>query len=209
MLLIGLTGSIGMGKTETARLFARAGVPVYDADAAVHALYDKGGAAVELIAQEFPDAVSDGAVDRNALSKLVVGNADAVKKLEGLIHPLVGKAQMAFLAAAEKSGAPAVLLDIPLLFETGGDTRVDVVVVVSTSPEIQRERVLSRANMSADKLDAILARQMPDAHKRARAHFIVDTSHGLAHAGAQVDAILARLRHWPARVWAARKAQAG
>lgn len=209
MLLIGLTGSIGMGKTETARLFARAGVPVYDADAAVHALYDRGGAAVEIIAREFPGAVKEGAVDRNALSALVVGKHDEVKRLEGLIHPLVGAAQMAFLMAAEKSGARAVLLDIPLLFETGGDTRVDVVVVVSTSPEIQRERVLSRANMSAEKLDAILARQMPDAHKRARAHFIVDTSHGVAHASGQVDAILARLRHWPARVWAARKAQRG
>lgn len=209
MLLIGLTGSIGMGKTETARLFAKAGVPVYDADAAVHALYDKGGAAVDIIAREFPGTVIDGAVDRNALSKLVVGNTDAVKKLESLVHPLVGAAQMAFLMAAEKSGARAVLLDIPLLFETGGDTRVDVVVVVSTSPEIQRERVLSRASMSAEKLDAILARQMPDAHKRARAHFIVDTSHGLAHAEAQVKAILARLRHWPARIWAARKAQQG
>lgn len=208
MLLIGLTGSIGMGKTETSRMFARRNIPVYDADAAVHALYDKGGAAVPAIAREFPGAVKDGAVDRAALSALVVGKQDEVKRLEALIHPLVGQAQMDFLLAADKNGAHAVLLDIPLLFETGGDTRVDAVVVVSTSPEIQRERVLARANMSAEKLDALLARQMPDTAKRARAHFIVDTSHGLAHAEAQVDAILARLNHWPAKVWAARRAQA-
>ncbi len=209
MLLIGLTGSIGMGKTETARMFARAGVPVYDADAAVHALYDKGGAAVQVIAREFPSAIREGAVDRAALSALVLGNPDAVKKLEQLIHPLVGAAQMSFLEAEEAKGATQVLLDIPLLFETGGDTRVDVVVVVSTAPEIQRARVLARGNMTAEKLDAILARQMPDPAKRARAHFIVDTSHGLPHAEVQVATILARLRHWPRKVWAARKAARG
>lgn len=209
MLLIGLTGSIGMGKTETARMFARAGVPVYDADAAVHALYDKGGAAVQVIAREFPSAIKEDAVDRAALSALVLSNPDAVKKLEQLIHPLVGKAQMAFLEDAEAKGATQVLLDIPLLFETGGDTRVDVVVVVSTAPEIQRARVLARDNMTAEKLDAILARQMPDPAKRARAHFIVDTSHGLAHAEAQVATILAKLRHWPQKIWAARRAARG
>ncbi|MDE2161662.1 MAG: dephospho-CoA kinase [Alphaproteobacteria bacterium] len=192
--LIGLTGSIGMGKSETAKMFARLGVPVYDADAAVHALYETGGGAVAKIAEAFPGAVTDGRVDRGALACQVGGNSAAFARLEAIVHPLVATAQRAFVEQAHADGMDLVVLDIPLLFETGGDVRMDAVVVVSAPQDVQRERVLSREGMTADKLDHILARQMPDAEKRAKAHFVVETGEGLDHAFAQVKKIVAELK---------------
>jgi dephospho-CoA kinase len=192
--LIGLTGSIGMGKSETAKMFARLGVPVYDADAAVHALYEAGGGAVAGIAAAFPDVVTGGSVDRSKLAQLVSGNDDAFAKLEAIVHPLVAAAQRAFIEKAHTEGAGLVVLDIPLLFETGGDARMDAVVVVSAPQEVQRERVLLRQGMTPDKLDHILARQMPDTEKRAKAHFVVETGKGLDHAFEQVKKIVAGLQ---------------
>jgi dephospho-CoA kinase len=177
MIVLGLTGSIGMGKSTTAKLFAEAGVPVYDADAAVHRLYE--GEAVPAIEAAFPGTTADGKVDRNKLSARVVQDPAAMRKLEQIVHPMLGASRRKFLDEAERAGAPVAVVDIPLLFETGGETRVDAVVVVTTSPEVQRERILARPNMTDEKLDAILARQMPDAEKRRRANFLVDTSHGL------------------------------
>lgn len=201
MLLVGLTGSIGMGKSETAKMFARHGVPVCDSDATVHALYDVGGAAVGPVGAAFPGVVVDGRVDRELLSREVVGKPEALRKLEAIVHPLVAQAQRAFLEAAATSGAEMVVLDIPLLFETGGRARVDVVVVVSAPLAMQRERVLKRPGMTAEKLDAILAKQTPDAEKRAGADFVVDTSKGLAHAEAQVVAIIDALKHREGKIW--------
>jgi len=192
-MMIGLTGSIGMGKTETAKMFARLGVPVYDADAAVHRLYEKGGAAVPEIAKVFPDSIVDGRVDRAILTKHVTADKDAFKKLEQLVHPLVAREQLAFLQEAKAKGAEMVVLDIPLLFEAGGHARVDVIVVVSAPAHIQRARVLARPGMTEDKLDHILSRQMSDAEKRAKAHFVVETDKGLEHAFEQVKSIVAAL----------------
>jgi dephospho-CoA kinase len=194
MLLIGLTGSIGMGKSETAKMFARLGVPVYDADAAVHALYAKGGAAVEPIAKAFPGTVVDGAVDRQELSRAVLGLPHEMKKLEAIVHPLVGRAQLDFLKEAKAGGHEAVLLDIPLLYETGGETRVDVVVVVSAPYHIQEARVLARPGMDMAKFAAIHAKQVHDDEKRKRADFIVETDKGLDHAFEQVKAVVAALK---------------
>ena len=177
MIILGLTGSIGMGKSTTAKLFAEAGVPVYDADAAVHMLYE--GEAAPAIEAAFPGATVDGKVDRNRLSARVVHDPAAIKRLEQIVHPMLGASRQKFLRDAEQSGAPVAVVDVPLLFETGGEERVDAVVVVTTTPEIQRQRILERPNMSDEKLDAILTRQMPDAEKQKRAHFVVDTSHGL------------------------------
>jgi dephospho-CoA kinase len=177
MIIRGLTGSIGMGKSTTAKLFAEAGVPVYDADAAVHMLYE--GEAAPAIEAAFPGATVDGKVDRNRLSARVVHDPAAIKRLEQIVHPMLGASRQKFLRDAEQSGAPVAVVDVPLLFETGGEERVDAVVVVTTTPEIQRERILERPNMTDEKLDAILTRQMPDAEKQKRAHFVVDTSHGL------------------------------
>jgi dephospho-CoA kinase len=207
MLLIGLTGSIGMGKSETAKMFARHGVPVCDSDALVHALYDTGGGAVEPVGTAFPGVVVDGRVDRERLSREVVGRPEAMKKLEAIVHPLVAKAQQALLERADASGAAMVVLDIPLLFETGGRARVDVVVVVSAPVDMQRQRVLARPGMTAEKLDAILRKQTPDAEKRARADFVVDTSKGLAHAEAQVVAIIDALKHRRGKIWKANHAR--
>lgn len=193
-LLIGLTGSIGMGKSATAAMFARLGIPAYDADAAVHALYAPGGAAVAPIAQRFPQAIHKGGVDRTALSALVLSDPEALADLEAIVHPLAAEAQQAFIDAAAVSGADLVVLDIPLLFETGGDKKMDAVVVVSAPAEIQRHRALARPGMTAQKLDSILARQMPDAEKRSRADFVVETTHGLDHAAAQVRKIVETLR---------------
>jgi dephospho-CoA kinase len=201
MLIVGLTGSIGMGKTETAKMFARNGVPVCDSDATVHALYDKGGSAVGPVGTAFPNAVVDGRVDRERLSREVVGHPEALRKLEAIVHPLVGAAQRDFLAGAARSGAHMVVLDIPLLFETGGQARVDVTVVVSAPEDMQRERVLARPGMTVEKLEAILKKQMPDAEKRARADFVVDTSKGLADAEAQVVAIIDALKHREGKIW--------
>lgn len=192
-LLVGLTGSIGMGKTETAKMFARLGIPVYDADAAVHRLYERGGAAVPQIAREFPDSIENGRVDRAILTKHITADKSALKRIEQIVHPLVAREQRAFLEEARAKGAEIVVLDIPLLFEGGGNARVDAIVVVSAPAHIQRERVLARPGMTKDKLDHILARQMPDAEKRAKAHFVVETDQGLEHAFEQVKAIVADL----------------
>ena len=192
--VLALTGSIGMGKSATAAMFRAAGVPVWDADAAVHEIYARGGKAVEPVRQRFPDAVVDGAVDRERLSAEVVGNDAAIRDLEAIVHPLVGEHRAAFRARADAEGAEIVVVDVPLLFETGGEKKVDAVVVVSARPEQQRERVLARPGMSAAKFEAILARQTPDAEKRARADHVIDTSLTLAETEAQVQALVAVLR---------------
>jgi dephospho-CoA kinase len=188
MIILGLTGSIGMGKSTTAKLFAEAGVPVYDADATVHILYE--GEAAAAIEAAFPGTTVAGKVDRNKLSARVVHDPAAMKRLEEIVHPMLGASRQKFLHDAEQSGAPVAVVDVPLLFETGGENRVDAVVVVTTTPEVQRQRILERANMTDEKLDAILARQMPDAEKRKRAHFVVDTSHGLDPVRARIRDIL-------------------
>ncbi len=197
MITVGLTGSIGMGKSTTAAMFAAEGVPVYDADAEVHALYAKGGAAVEPLEAAFPGVVVDGAVDRALLSQHVVGKPDALKRLEAIVHPLVGESRVGFFQKAVADKADIVILDIPLLFETGGEKRMDAVVVVSAPADLQRQRVMARPGMDEAKLDAILARQMADAEKRVRAHFVIDTGAGLDSARAQVRAVLTRLRAGP------------
>lgn len=194
MKLIGLTGSIGMGKSATAQMFRDEGVRVYDADAAVHAIYEKGGAAVEPVEAAFPGVVVDGAIDRARLSKAVLDDADALKKLEGIVHPLIAQQQATFLADARAAGADLVVLDIPLLFEKGGDKRVDAIVVVSAPTDVQRERVLARPGMSPEKFEAILAKQTPDEEKRGRAHHVIDTGKGFDHARAQVRSVLDALR---------------
>jgi dephospho-CoA kinase len=185
MIILGLTGSIGMGKSTTAKLFAEAGVPVYDADAMVHKLYE--GEAAPAIEAAFPGTTVDGKVDRTRLSAKVVHDPAAMKQLEQIVHPMLGASRQKFFEDAERAGAPVVVVDVPLLFETGGEKRVDAVVVVTTSPEIQRERILARGTMTNEALDSILARQLPDAEKRKRADFVVDTSHG-------PDPVRARLR---------------
>ena len=192
--LVGLTGSIGMGKTETAKMFAELDIPVYDADAAVHRLYQTGGAAVDKIAAAFPGTVKEGRVDREELARRLRETKDGFDLLEKIVHPLVAHEQQQFLAEAVAKGAEMVVMDIPLLFETGGHARMDAVVVVSAPAEIQRARVLSRPGMTEDKLDHILSRQMPDAEKRAQAHFVVETDKGLDHALAQVKDIVAALQ---------------
>jgi len=192
--LVGLTGSIGMGKTETARMFQRLGIPVYDSDAAVHQFYEPGGAAVAEIAKAFPDSIRDGRVDRAELNGYLAKDKTAFKKLESIVHPLVARDQRAFLEWAAQDGAEIVVLDIPLLFETGGHERMDAVVVVSAPHLVQRERVLARPGMTQDRLDHILSRQMPDAEKRAKAHFVVETDKGLDHAFEQVKQIVAALQ---------------
>ncbi|MEQ8325970.1 MAG: dephospho-CoA kinase [Parvibaculum sp.] len=206
MLLIGLTGSIGMGKSETAKMFRALGVPVYDADAAVHKLYDKGGKAVEPIRAAFPSAVMDDAVDRKALSRAVLGLPDEMKKLEAIVHPLVGEAQIEFLKENMAAGHEMAVLDIPLLYETGGETRVDVVVVVSAPYDIQKTRVLARPDMDEAKFAAIHAKQTPDAEKRERADFIVESDKGLDHAREQVSAIVDALKGREGKVLKARLA---
>ena len=195
MIVLGLTGSIGMGKSTTANLFAEAGVPVYDADAAVHRLYE--GEAVAAIEAAFPGTTENGKVDRNKLSARVVHDSAAMQKLEDIVHPMLGASRQKFLQEAEQSGAPVAVVDVPLLFETGGEKRVDAVVVVTTSPEVQRERILARPNMTEEKLAGILARQMPDAEKRKRAHFVVDTSHGLDPVRARIRDILSQAAKLP------------
>ncbi len=191
MIVLGLTGSIGMGKSTTARMFEEAGVPVHDSDASVHALYS--GAAAPLVEEAFPGTVRDGVVDRAILAQRVLGNAEALKRLEAIVHPLVRAAADAFLDRHRKAGAPLVVLDIPLLFETNGRSRVDKVVVVTASPDIQRQRVLARPGMTEEKFAAILAKQVPDAEKRAAADYVVDTGQGMDAARAAVAAIVAEL----------------
>ena len=186
MKILGLTGSIGMGKSTTAKLFAEAGVPVYDADATVHTVYQ--GEAVQAIEAAFPGTTADGKVDRARLSAKVVHDPAAIQRLEQIVHPMLRSYHQKFLQDAEQAGVPVVVMDVPLLFETGGEKRVDAVVVVTTAPEVQRERILARGTMTAETLDAILARQTPDAEKRRRADFVVDTSDGF-------DAVRAQIRH--------------
>jgi dephospho-CoA kinase len=197
MIILGLTGSIGMGKSTTAKLFAEAGVPVYDADATVHLIYE--GEAAPAIESAFPGTTVDGKVDRTKLSAQVVHDAAAMKRLEQIVHPMLRAYHQKFLDDAERSGAPVAVVDVPLLYETGGEKRVDAVVVVTTSPDIQRQRILARDNMTAEKLDAILARQLPDAEKRKRADFIVDTSHGLEPVRARIRDILDEAGKMPRR----------
>jgi dephospho-CoA kinase len=197
MRILGLTGSIGMGKSTTAKLFTEAGVPVYDADAAVHKIYE--GEAAPAIEAAFPGTTAGGRVDRAKLSAKVVHDPAAIKQLEQIVHPMLGASRRKFLDDAEASGAPVVVMDIPLLFETGGEKRVDAVVVVTTSPENQRERILTRGTMTNEALDAILARQLPDAEKRKRADFVVDTSHGLDPVRAAIRDILAEVVKMPQR----------
>jgi dephospho-CoA kinase len=186
--VLGLTGSIGMGKSATAQMFREAGVPVHDADATVHALYQ--GEAVPLIEAAFPGSTHGGAVDREALGKVVFSDPGALARLEAIVHPLVRAAEEAFLRAATREGAPLAVLDIPLLYETGGDARCDAVVVVSAPEAVQKARVLARPGMTEDRLAAILAKQWPDSRKRAAADAVIDTSQGFETARQQVAALI-------------------
>jgi dephospho-CoA kinase len=188
MFIIGLTGSIGMGKSTTANFFAEEGVPVHDADAAVHRLYE--GDAVPLIEAAFPGTTADGKVDRTLLAARVAKDAAAFRKLDAIVHPLVRQAEQRFLADAERRGAPVVVLDIPLLYETGGEKRCDAVVAVSAPADLQRQRTFDRPGMTEEKFAAILGRQVPDEEKRRRADFVVDTSNGFDAARNQVRDIL-------------------
>jgi dephospho-CoA kinase len=197
MFVLGLTGSLGMGKSTTARFFAEEGVPVHDADAVVHGLYD--GEAAAAIEAAFPGTTTAGKVDREKLATRVLGDSGALKRLEEIVHPLVQAAERRLLAEAEARGEKVAVLDIPLLFETGGEERVDAVVVVSAPADVQRSRALERPGMTVDKLDAILAKQMPDEEKRRRADFVVDTSRGFAAARAEVRAILDAVATMPKR----------
>lgn len=195
--VLGLTGSIGMGKSATARMFAERGVPVHDSDAAVHALYGPGGAAARAIGAAFPGTLrADGGVDRGALRAAVLGDAGALRRLEELVHPLVRTESHAFLE--RHADAPLVVLDIPLLFETGAEGGCDAVLVVSAPPEVQRTRVLARPGMTEAAFTAILNKQMPDAEKRERADVVIDTSRGFAQAETEVAALIARLADRPA-----------
>ena len=191
MIVLGLTGSIGMGKSTTARMFAEAGVPVHDSDEAVHRLYS--GEAAPLVEAAFPGTVKDGVVDRSALAARVLGDAAAIRKLESIVHPLVRADADSFLARCRAAGAPLAVLDIPLLFETGGRDRVDKVAVVTAPPEIQRERVLSRPGMTEEKFEAILAKQVPDGRKRELADFIIDSGQGMEPARRAVAEIIETL----------------
>ena len=190
MIVLGLTGSIGMGKSATADLFREEGVPVYDADAAVHALYAKGGAAVAPVEAAFPGVMVDGAIDRMALRTHVLDDDEAMRKLEAIVHPLAGDAQKQFRDKAREDGARFVVLDIPLLYEAGGYAYCDYVAVVTAPADVQRERVLSRPGMTEETFESILARQMPDAEKRAKADFIISTAHGFEFAADCVRAIV-------------------
>jgi len=192
MIKIGLTGSIGMGKSTSAKLFAEAGIPVNDSDAVVHDLYS--GEAVQLVEASFPGTTSGGKVDRQELSRKLAGDPSGFKRLEAIVHPLVRERERQFLERQSKVGADLVVLDIPLLFETGADKRVDKIVVVSCDPQIQRERVLARPGMTEEKFNMILSRQTPDAEKRARADYIIDSGGSIEAAGEQVREIIADLR---------------
>ena len=194
MIILGLTGSIGMGKSTTARMFAEEGAWVHDADETVHGLYTKGGEAVGPVGAAFPRALRNGAIDRKALAAELARDPEALKRLEAIVHPLVARSRDAFIDEARGAGAEVVVLDVPLLFETEGDRALDAVVVVSAPQHVQRQRVLDRPGMTAERLDALIARQTPDADKRARADFVVDTGQGLDHARAQVRQILATVK---------------
>lgn len=196
MIKLALTGSIGMGKSATAAMFAARGIPVYDADASVHSVYAPGGAAVAPLEAAFPGVTNEqGGIDRAKLRAQVLDKPDAMKRLEQIVHPIVGGLQLAFLQKAMEDGHDIVVLDIPLLFETGGDKRADAILVVSAPPDVQRARVLARGQMTEAEFEAIVARQVPDAIKREKADFIIDTSLGFAHAEESVDEVLSQLRH--------------
>jgi len=195
MFILGLTGSLGMGKSTTAKFFAEEGVPVHDADAVVHRLYE--GEAAAAIEAAFPGSTRGGKVDRAKLGERVLGDPAALKRLEAIVHPLVAAARERFLAEAARSGAKVAVLDIPLLYETGGEARCDAVVVVTAPAEMQRARVFERPGMSEEKLAALTAKQLPDAEKRARADFIVDSGHGFEAARRQVREILAQVAKMP------------
>ena len=194
MIILGLTGSIGMGKSATAALFRELNIPVYDADAAVHEIYEPGGLAVGPVGDAFPGVIKDGRVDRTALRDRVLNDKEALKRLESIVHPLVGQTQIKFRADAEAAGAHIVVLDIPLLFETGGDKRVDYIVVVTAPSETQRQRVLSRPGMTEESFQAILEKQTPDAEKRARADFVINTRIDIDYAREQVKALVSALK---------------
>lgn len=201
MFILGLTGSIGMGKTTTANMFRRLGVPVHDADAAVHRLMAKNGAAVSDIEAAYPGVIKDGAVDRGLLGEAVFGDDEALGRLEAILHPQVRAVQAEFLRRASRRRADVVLLDVPLLYETGGETNCDAVVVVTASAWVQRLRVLARPGMSEERLQSILARQMPDAEKRRRADFLVQTGLGRAFSFNQVQGIVDFVRSRPPERW--------
>ncbi len=202
MYVIGLTGSIGMGKSATGRMFAARGAPVHDADAEVHRLY--ADEAVGPIGAVFPEAIVGGRVDRDRLSKRVLGDAEAIGRLERIVHPMVQARELAFLDKAFAEGRQFAVVEVPLLLEVGGDARVDAVVLASAPAEVQRARVLERGGMSPEKFEQILARQIPDAEKRRRAHFVVDTSRGFAFAEKQVDDVLRALAGCPGSAYARR-----
>jgi dephospho-CoA kinase len=197
MIVLGLTGSVAMGKSTTAGFFADEGVPVHDADSVVHRLYE--GDAVPVVEAAFPGTTADGKIDRVKLGSRVMGDLAALRQLEAIVHPMVQDAERRFLAEAEAKGAPVVVLDIPLLFETGGDSRVDAVVVATAPAEVQRARAMTRSGMTEQRFEAMLARQMPDSEKRLRADFLVDTSRGFDDARAQVRAILDKVATMPKR----------
>jgi dephospho-CoA kinase len=194
MIVLGLTGSIGMGKSTTANLLREAGVPVHDADEAVARFYAEGGEAVGPVGRAFPQALINGVIDRERLSGLVLGNPDALKRLEAIVHPLVKQDRNRFLAASKAAGTEAVVLEVQLLFEVGAEEEVDAVIVVTAPPALQRERVLLRPGMNPEKFERILARQIPDTEKRARADFVIDTGQGLERAREQVAELLETIR---------------
>lgn len=194
MKRIGLTGSIGMGKSTTAAMFREAGIPVYDADAAVHRAYAVGGAAVGPVEAAFPGVVKNGAVDRDELRKRVQGKPEEIQKLNAIVHPIVGRDRAEEFEAALKAGADMIILDVPLIFETGGEKAMDAVIVVSAPADVQRERVLARPGMTPEWFENILAQQVPDAEKRRRADYVIDTGRGLEAAREQVAAVIADLR---------------
>jgi dephospho-CoA kinase len=206
MMIVGLTGSIGMGKSTAAKMLRQMGVPVYDADAAVHALQAKGGAALPAIEAAFPGVVKDGVLDRQALGARVFGNKEALRKLESIVHPLVGQRQRAFMKRAALRGAKLVVLDIPLLFEGAGERRVDATLVVSAPAFLQRHRVMARPGMSAERLDGILRQQVPDTQKRRKATIVIPTGMGLAPTRLALAKAIAKLkqrrgRFWPPNPW--------
>jgi len=194
MIILGLTGSIGMGKTTTSKMFKDAGCPVFDADAAVHALYSKGGKAVPIIRAVFPDAIKEGAIDRGRLGEHMRKDPLQLKVLESFIHPLVAESRANFLEQAKKTKAECVIMDVPLLFETGGEAYVDKVIVVTAPSKVQRERVMARPGMTVGLFESLLARQMPDAEKRRRADILIYTDKGLENAREQVQKILKDIR---------------
>lgn len=195
MLLLGLTGSIGMGKSTVGEMFRKLGIPVYDADAEIHKLYARGGAGVEPIREAFPDAVVDDQVDRQRLSRLVVGNEAEIQRLEQVIHPLLAEGRAAFFEKAQKEGHNIVVLDIPLIFETGGEDRVHKIAVVSAPADVQRARVLARPQMTEEKFEAILSRQVDDVEKRKRADFVIDTHCTPEETFAQVKKLVEQLKN--------------